>query len=208
MTRITDRLPPALIGAIWLMCATALSVHAEEFPTPFEENGLIGYRGAQGQVVIEPQYVLAGEFSAEGIAAVATTERWAYIDRTGRVVIYPYLYDNGPDYFSEGLARFEVEGRIGFFDRYGKVAIAPRFDFAWPFEEGRAVVCSGCRSQPMGEHSMMVGGKWGYIDSSGAVVIPLVFDKARSFTDGRAEVWQGDEWLFIDRDGKPIRDAD
>ena len=140
---------------------------------PFEQGDKFGYKTPQGKVVIEPRYRVAQEFSREGLAAVVDEHGWAYIDRSGNVVIRPFTFDNGPDYFREGLARFVVDGKFGFFDRRGRVVIQPRFTFAGPFSKGRAPVCEGCREVRLGEHTSMTGGSWGFIDKRGALRIPL-----------------------------------
>ena len=140
---------------------------------PFEEDNKFGYKTPQGKVVIEPRYQVAQEFSREGLAAVVDEHGWAYIDRSGKVLIRPFTFDNGPDYFREGMARFVVDGKFGFFDRHGRVVIQPRFTFAGPFSKGRAPVCEGCREVREGEHTSMTGGSWGFIDKRGALVIPL-----------------------------------
>ena len=56
----------------------------------------MGFIDAKGQIVIQPEYVMAKIFS-EGLAAVATMTRdkkklWGYIDRDGRVVIQSSIY--------------------------------------------------------------------------------------------------------------------
>ena len=165
---------------------------------PFEKDDKWGYKDNNGQIVIEPRYVMAGEYSAEGIAAVIDNKGWAYIDKKGVVVIRPHVYDNGPDSFSEGLARFSENGKYGFFDKYGKVAIEPQFDFVFPFKEGLARVCNGCKLLKNGEHTTVKGGKWGYIDNKDVMVIPLRYDEARDLNVGKAEVRFKDNWTFID----------
>lgn len=82
-------------------------------------------------------------------------------------------FDNGPDYFVEGLVRSRVDGKIGYFDRQFKQVIPPVYDFGWPFENGRALVCIGCKPAPDGEHTAMVGGSWGYIDNNGHRLEPF-----------------------------------
>lgn len=82
-------------------------------------------------------------------------------------------FDNGPDYFIEGLVRSRVNGKIGYFDRQFKQVIPPVYDFGWSFENGRALVCIGCKPESEGEHTAMVGGSWGYIDKSGHQLEPF-----------------------------------
>ncbi len=175
-------------------------------PKPFEAQGKWGYRDAKGKVVIPARYEAAQPFLPEGIAAVADKNGWAYIDAQGRVVIRPFLFDNGPDYFREGLARFVTGGEFGFFDRRGKVIIPARFSFALPFSEGLAAVCADCKEVPEGEHKAMRGGKWGYINRQGALVIPAQFEEAGSFEKGRARVKLGGQWRSINPRGILQRD--
>lgn len=126
-----------------------------------------GYKDAAGVVVIPPKFILAREFSAEGLAAVANEDEWLLIDRRGRVLVRPFVTDNGPDPFREGRARFVSDGKFGFFDAFGRVVIPPRFDFAKPFANGLAAVCRGCKLMRKGEHTTVSGGTWGHIDTAG-----------------------------------------
>ena len=54
------------------------------------------------------------------------------------------------------MARVRVDGRWGFIRPDGSVAIEPRFDVAWDFSHGLALVG--------------IDGKYGYIDSSGSYI--------------------------------------
>lgn len=148
-----------LAGALWAQLV------------PFEKNDLWGYRDERGKVVIEPRYAMAGKFS-HGIAAVVSDGSWAYIDTTGRVIVRPFVFDNGPDYFREGLARYVADGKMGFFDRSGRIVIRAGFDFAGRFSDSRAEVCQGCRKVAAGEHYTIEGGRWGVIDRRGKLVVP------------------------------------
>jgi len=84
-------------------------------------------------------------------------------------------YDNGADYFVEGLARSPRDGKVGFVDELLELVVPRQWDFAFPFEDGHARVCSGCVIRRAGgEHSEVVGGRWGYVDREGRVVVPVV----------------------------------
>jgi WG containing repeat len=48
---------------------------------PFEQEDLWGYKSSSGQVVIEPQFHFAGNFSPEGIAGIIDDNGPAYIDK-------------------------------------------------------------------------------------------------------------------------------
>ena len=109
---------------------------------------------------------------------VRVGEHFYYFRRDGRSARVP-TWDNWADDFAEGLVRTvrTVDGveKFGYLDRELAVVIAPRFDWAFPFEGGRARVCIGCRlGPPDGDgHSEVSGGLWGYVDRAGKEVVPV-----------------------------------
>lgn len=161
----------------------------------FEKDGLYGYTDARGAVVIEPQFLLAWNFS-EGLAQVQLCTdygyRWGFIDKTGKVVIAP-IFDDVED-FSEGLAAVRIDGLWGFIDRNGSVVIQPRYDFDdvydYKFSEGFAAV--------------KVGTRWGYINRIGEMIIKPRFDDADSFSEGMAEIEIKKKHGYIDTTGKIV----
>jgi len=178
-----------------------LSLVAQKFPVPFQNDGKFGYVDSQNEIVIPAIYLFANEFSSSGVATVHDGEQWILIDKAGNEILEPLPFDNGPDYFREGLARYIENDKIGFYDPAGNIAIPALYDFAFPFSEGLAIVCMGCNRKKMGEHSSISSGKWGFINKEGKLVIPLQYEAARPFTDGRAEVKKGGKWYLIDEKG-------
>ncbi len=168
---------------------------------PVEKDDLYGYADPSGTLVLPARYRMAMEFTDNGIAAVVDDEGWAYIDRSGTVLVRPFIFDNGPDPFVDGLARHVAGGKYGFFDETGRVVIEAKFDFAAPFAEGLAPVCDGCTRKMMGEHWTMVGGSWGYVDRQGKLAIPMKFEHAGEFEGGRATVKVGGAAKTIDKTG-------
>ena len=104
----------------------------DELPVPFQAGEKWGYKDRNGSTVIAPHYLIALPFSGQGLAAVVDDSGWVYINRQGEKLIRPYVFDNGPDYFSEGLARYVSDGKFGFFDEYGHIVIPAVFLFAGP----------------------------------------------------------------------------
>jgi hypothetical protein len=191
-----------IFGVFWLLSFPGQETRAQGKLVSFEKDGKWGYKNASGQVVIQPQFDMANDFSPHGIAAVVDDRGWAYVNEKGKTIIRPFVIDNGPDYFEEGLARFRIDNKFGFFDRKGEIIIEPRFDFAFPFHEGLAAICMGCQEEPEGEHRSVKDGKWGYIDKKGKVVIPTRFEEAGNFEKGKAGVKLEGEKVFIDAKGK------
>ena len=103
-----------------------------------DKNGK-GFVNRNGEVVIPLQFEEAKPFS-DGLAVVKKKDgTYAYIDKTGKIVIdaanYRYV-----DSFSEGMARvWKVEGntrRCGFIDKTGKEVIPCQYDWVGHFIDG------------------------------------------------------------------------
>lgn len=137
-----------------------------------EPSGLYGFRhGESGPVVLPPKYNFAYEFEiSSGLAGVVLDNQWWYINVRGEPVYKAFIYDNGPDYPAEGMVRFVGEqGMVGFLDERGQVIYSPQFDWASPFEEGKARFCKGCKAIADGDFWRYEGGQWGTLSRDGAI---------------------------------------
>jgi hypothetical protein len=117
-----------------------------------------------------------------------------------------------------------VQGRYGYVDARGKLSIPPKFDFALPFSEERAIVRAGDRraiinirgneisTPPLqdvesfreGFATFRTDHGYGYLDLNGQIAIPPQFAAADSFCEGLAAVRRDDRWGYIDKSGKWI----
>lgn len=113
----------------------------------FNRKGKWGYRDRKGNVVIQPDYDNAFEFS-EDLACVERDGKLGYIDKKGDVVI-DFKFDSATS-FADGLASVTVGEKSGYIDKQGDEALPLRFDVATPFEDGRAIVRED--------------GRWGVLD--------------------------------------------
>ena len=179
---------------------------SEPAPVLFEaEDGMSGYRDAEGKIVIPAQFPMAMPFEGE-VAGVVAGEGWMFIDRTGRKLATAFNFDNGPDAFVEDRARIVDADKYGFIAASsGKIVIAPTWSFALPFAGGLAAVCEGCVREQDGDHFTMKGGKWGYIDLAGEIVIAPRFDQAEPFAGGRASVREGERRFVIGPEGSELK---
>ena len=144
------------------------------------KNGLIGFKKSNGEIVIPPKYIFAYDFTNKGLASVIKEGgNWTRINKKGFVVEVPYVVDNAPDTYSEGLARFVSEDthRVGFSDEKGNAIIPPKYDWASPFKNGKAIVCIECYPQIDIEYTQYLGGKWGAINRNGEVIVPITHTK-------------------------------
>jgi hypothetical protein len=80
--------------------------------------------------------------------------------------------------------------RYGYKDGKDQVVVQPRYELAYPVEEGMAAV--------------RMNGKYGYINESGKEIIPPKYDQTWKFIGGFAAVKLGDKYGFIDKSGKEV----
>lgn len=182
-----------------------------------------GYINTTGEVVVEPRYWEAEDFS-EGLAAVLMGDRWGYIDREGRTVLGPKWI--AAESFSEGLAAVYEDGdRRGYIDKTGAMVLEVPYQGLGPFSEGMASVVDDELTQGFidragrlvykgesgsetkfsdGMAPVKVGDKWGYIDRTGRVAVEPVYDSAADFYNGQAVVGAGGAYWFIDKSGKKV----
>ena len=141
----------------------------------FAENGLAavreatlyGYIDKNGEEVIAPQFIEAGEFS-EGLAPVKTqNEKWCYINEQGEIVMeFENTMKLGS--FSNGLAWIVNEQReYGYINTDGEMVIEQKFRYNGAerdfYDDGYAVV----------EKSI---GKYGVIDKEGNFILEPIYD--------------------------------
>lgn len=106
-----------------------------------------------------------------GLAEVNIGGGWHYVRPNGGSA--PMMtFDNWADEFHSDRARSEVAGKIGYIDRSLRLALPRIYDGAFPFENGRAVVCFGCVKGTDGDHSFYAGGQWACIDPRGREIGP------------------------------------
>lgn len=112
----------------------------------------------------------------DGLSELRIHDGVYYINKASKLVRVHY-YDNGADPFKEGLARTIDKNKFGFINKQLSLVIPHKYDFAFPFINGRSLVCNGCTQRPDGEHKNIGGGKWGYIDKHGNEIIEIKLNR-------------------------------
>lgn len=161
-------------------------ISVDLFPVK-EANGKYGFEDGGYRLVIPAIYDKASEFLEE-LACVKLDGKYGFINPDSSWAIPPSF--EFTDYgFSEGVAWYKGEGeKYGYINRDGSIAIAARYDEAWSFKEGVAVV--------------KLGGKWGAINHDGSWAIKPMFDFiAPKFGYGVAHAILDGKEGFIYRNG-------
>lgn len=149
-----------------------------------------GYINDRGEVIIPLVYETAWMFS-EGLAKVKLNGKFGYINTSGHTVI-PCNYVFAADFHS-GMARVEQNGKYGFIDRSGNTALGFNYYDAGDFSDGVAPVFNA-------------QGQWGFINAQGAYVIQPSYINAESFKNGEALVNTGEKIVYINLQGKILRE--
>ncbi len=153
-----------------------------------------GFINAAGEVVVEPQYWEAEDFS-EGLAAVQMGKLWGYIDKQGRTALGPKWI--AAQSFKEGLAGVcEEHGDCGYINKRGEWVIRG-VRLISHFSEGLA--------QEMVDGDSRYGYKLVFIDKTGQTVIKGPFEEAWDFKDGVAAVKVNDQIKYIDKTGREVQ---
>jgi len=142
-----------------------------------EKNGLFGYVDNKGKFAIEAKYTIADEFNENGVAYVADKKVWYLINKKGDVILTPYIVDNAPDELVDNRARFVKDGKFGYYNDCGESVYTAWFDYAFPFEDGCAIVVQDCKIKKDGENTIIDGGKWGMLDINGGTIVPWKYKK-------------------------------
>jgi len=118
---------------------------------------------------LNPELLKELDFKNQEVISIKTQNEFYYVRKDGRK-ISTLTYDGEADKFADGLARTRVKGKVGFFNRNLDIIIKPIYDFAFPFHNGTAEICVGCKEQIEEGTSMLSGGKWKKIDRNGLVI--------------------------------------
>ncbi|NHM31538.1 WG repeat-containing protein [Neobacillus terrae] len=135
-----------------------------------------GFLNRWGKDVIPPEFEAASEFK-EGKALVKIKDGlFALISLTGKK-LHTYQYANVENYGEERLAFQAVQnGKYGYMDEKADIMITPRFSWAGPFTEGRAIINVSDDD---------IQNKYGLIDRNGFYFIKPAYESIHYLGEGR-----------------------
>ncbi len=168
---------------------------------------LIGYKSKNGEIIIKAEFSHTYTDTLYTMAIVLKNYKWVGIDRTGKIILIPYIFDNGPDYVEEGLFRFVENSKIGFANMAGQKIILPQYDFATPFEDGLSEYTLGGHREyeKGGEHWHWAAGyENGYLNKFGGR-----FKKITILKNNKREAWTtNNKHMLLNRNGQIIKTYD
>jgi hypothetical protein len=168
------------------------------------EEELTGFKSTDGKIIIKAKFNHSYTDTFYTMAIVLKNWEWVGIDRNEKVILKPFIYDNGPDYVEEGLFRFVENNKIGFANLDGQKKILPQFDFATPFVDGLSEYTLGGHreNEKGGEHWYWTGGyETGYVNKFGQR-----FKKVTELKNGKRQAWTTDnKHVLLNKNGKVIK---
>jgi len=156
-----------------------------------------GYFNPEGEIVIDPKYSKAEDFSEDIAYVELTNEEDNSVEKmlinTEDNIIKKF--DESLEWmlkFNEGKAAFKDSSGCGYIDIQGELAINPRKEW------------EDLTSFINGYAAYKYGGDWGVIDSTGAKVLSSVYERPPFFYNGLAIIKENDMYGVIDLIGNKI----
>jgi len=186
------------------------------------------------EIRLKNQYNNISDFK-NGMAEVwwEGSQKWGCINKKGDEII-PVIYGtrkspDGKKFYEELAAVINYDmGKWGYIDKAGKEIVPMKYDHAYDFHEGTAMVESnnligfidktGKEITPIKYHlnsndfhegfAAILDGDlgWGFIDKSGKEVVPCKYDDLRDYSEGMAQFRfkSSIKWGFIDKNGVEV----
>lgn len=135
----------------------------------FEENGLLGLKDSDGEILAAPVYDNIYDFSYDDIAVVTAGGQFGYLNKSGQEIIKPQ-FDDAFD-FEGDYASVVRAGNYGLIDRKGSVVIGFQYeDLTDILSDGRYFTAK-------------LNNKWGVIDVKNTILIPFEHEECISSDD-------------------------
>ena len=189
-------------------------------------GGKYGFINERGNIIIEPQYDIAGFYFSDSLCFAKSGEYIGFINPNGEFVTELSTDISWAFPFVNGLAIcMSLDGKMGVIDKNGSYILPNIYeDIEWDNAFGLIVedtlgkkgyanrngeIIISCKYDKVygfseGLAVIAVNNKWGYMDTLGNWAIDAIFDDARSFGNGLARVKKDERWMFIDCSGNIV----
>ena len=166
------------LAAILVFASCATGADEQGIPSPFVEKGVWGYKYESGKMAVKPKYIVALDYTSQGLATAMDEEGWVYLDTKCNEIARCFEVGQLPDPFSDDRARIQSQGKIGFINSHGEILIPAQYDYAEPFENMMSAFNMGGAIETRGIKRVITGGKWGVMDLFGKTLVEPVWDTA------------------------------
>lgn len=157
------------------------------------ENGLFGFRLADGTQIAPNIYRYVDEFHGDYCKVYLDDNQCGMIDRNGNTIV-PCLYA-GLEYPSCGRILAVRDGLAGFLDMHGNEVIPFTYRMASSFSENCA-----CIFVPIDSFFSACT----FIDTLGRQLFEPVYQNIRPFNEGYALIRRYDRWGMMDHNGQEV----
>lgn len=157
---------------------------------PIQVDKKWGYMHESGKVSVPARFDKVRPFG-DGLGVAKIGDSFIIIESNGteRELNIPGLQDVRK--FTDGAAPFKANDKWGFIDIYGKVISEAKFKGIGYLRNGLA-------------WAKTEDGKVGFINIKGQTQIEFIYTAAKDFTDGMARVKKGENWIYVDAEGKEL----
>lgn len=141
-----------------------------------------GFIDTRGNEVIVPKYEYSYMFD-DGVATIYEDSDCYIIDKKGNEILEKDYYKLG--FIMDNKIAMQLEDElVGYMDKTEKIVIEPKYDDAYDFYKGKAVV--------------EIDGKFGYIDEHGKYITDIVYDMIATNRDGKVVAYKEGNWECLD----------
>ncbi|MDR0806043.1 MAG: WG repeat-containing protein [Enterobacteriaceae bacterium] len=168
---------------------------------------LYGYKTQQGEIAIKAKYLMVDTKIFYAMAfVIQDNHKWVAIDKNENILLYPFIFDNGPDYAEEGVFRFVENDKMGFANMNGEKVIPAIFDFVGSFSDGIAEYTLGGHKEyavdDLDSHWWWTDGyETGYVNHSAQL-----FSKVTELKNSIREAWTKDnQHVLLNEAGEIIK---
>lgn len=172
----------------------------------YGEDYLYGLKNYKGEVILEPQFKIAGSFQ-NGLAPVCSDDIHGFCDTNGIIHRLPddvyfsiYMNEMAGGFVFDGFSEDRIiitnteQNKYGFISTENKIVASCKYDSVEEFREGFACV--------------QIDGRYGYINLDGQEVIDLQYGDAKSFSESMAAVsFENGYYGFINTNGDFVIEA-
>ena len=186
----------------------ATLVFGEEALYEFWTKDGVGYINRQGEIVIQPQKNMNGEFSEGFVRYFDEEGKVGFADRNGNVVIEPKYVAANSFFEGRAIVRSVTEGgwKFGVIDKDGNEIVKPQYNIAEDYSEGLALMTKWITD----ENNMYVESYHYFIDKQGGIVLKFEYDYEPGYSPRKPTRFSNGYTCYggnaIDRDGQERED--